>query len=65
MAIVKASLTGTRASDPAGTVGDADGTSVPVAAADEWIHVQSVGVEGSVLPASELLERGARLVDGV
>ena len=65
VAIVKASRTGTRASDPAGTVGDADGPSVSVAAADEWIRVHSVGVEGSVLPASDLLERGARLADGV
>jgi hypothetical protein len=58
--VLKAAQTGEPASDAAGSVGSASGTGVTVAAADEWVEVQRLSVDGAVLDAAELLRTGQR-----
>src|SRR5262245_54977812 len=61
VAFVKTALTG-RPCDPApGTIGRSDGGQVWVAAADEWVEVSRLTVDGRPADAAELLKPGARL----
>jgi methionyl-tRNA formyltransferase len=56
LSVLKASRTGEAAEEPPGTVGDARERGVPVAAADEWVLVERVQVEGEKpAPAVEVL----------
>jgi methionyl-tRNA formyltransferase len=60
VAVTKAARTGDRASAESGTVGTA-GEGVRVAAADEWVAVQRVKVNGEAVPAEEVLAPGMHL----
>jgi methionyl-tRNA formyltransferase len=62
LAVLKATTTGepTQVAEP-GTVGEAVGDAVPVAAGDEWVLVQRVQLDGGARPAAEVLAEGARL----
>ena len=64
VAILKAAPTGRpTAGEPAGTVGGADDGAVPVAAADEWVAVQRVAVDGSPQDAAAVLRPGMRFLE--
>jgi methionyl-tRNA formyltransferase len=62
--VLKAGQTGERARAAPGTVGDVVEGSVTVAAADEWVTVSRVHVNGEVEDAAAVFRRGARLDDG-
>jgi methionyl-tRNA formyltransferase len=62
--VVKATLAHEATSDPPGTVGRSDGGAVQVAAADEWVLVGRVEVDGAVREAADVLRAGVRLGDG-
>jgi methionyl-tRNA formyltransferase len=65
VAIVKASRTGrANGGESAGTVGDTDYGAVAVAAADEWVLVQRVAVDGTPHDAAEVLRPGTRFLEG-
>jgi methionyl-tRNA formyltransferase len=64
VAITKASRTGDTAGAQPGRVGPPGEEGVRVAAADEWIVVHRVHVEGEAQPAASVLEPGMRLEDG-
>ena len=49
--------------EPAGTVGEADGGAVAVAAADEWVSVQRVAVDGAPHDAAAVLRAGTRFLE--
>jgi UDP-4-amino-4-deoxy-L-arabinose formyltransferase/UDP-glucuronic acid dehydrogenase (UDP-4-keto-hexauronic acid decarboxylating) len=61
VAIGRLTPTGRAATEPPGTVGAAHGGAVEVAAADEWVLVESVRVEGAPAVPAEVLPRGERL----
>jgi methionyl-tRNA formyltransferase len=63
LGIVKASRTGAAAAAAPGIVGDEDDRGLLVAAADEWIRVERVLVDGKARPAGEILATGARLTE--
>jgi methionyl-tRNA formyltransferase len=64
VAILKAARTGrATAGEPAGTVGDADGGAVAVAAADDWVAVQRVAVDGAPQDAAGVLHPGTRFLE--
>jgi methionyl-tRNA formyltransferase len=56
--VLRASATGEAASEPPGTVGEKRGRSRLVAAADEWVAVERVRVDGEIGDASEALRLG-------
>jgi methionyl-tRNA formyltransferase len=62
--ILKAGQTGEQAGVAPGTVGDVADGAVTVAAADEWVAVSRVNVNGEVEDAAAVLRSGARLDDG-
>jgi methionyl-tRNA formyltransferase len=62
--VTKAARTGDAADVEAGSVGEADGDGVRVAAQDEWVAVTRVHVEGKAQPAADVLEPGMRFEDG-
>ena len=61
LGVLKAAVTGEAASEPAGTVGAAEGGAVRVAARDEWVLVRRVHAGGKAVDAAETLPAGARL----
>jgi methionyl-tRNA formyltransferase len=63
LGIVKASLTGTPADAPRGTVDVRGAGETHVAAADEWVAVHRLQVDGKYVGAGELLRPGQRLAD--
>jgi methionyl-tRNA formyltransferase len=64
LAVTRAARTGERAAEPPGAVAAAEGDAVKVAAADEWILVERVQLNGKPVPAAEVLRPGMRLDDG-
>lgn len=64
VSILKAGSTGEAASPEPGTVGRVTDGSATVAAADEWVAVSRVSVNGEVEDAASVLRPGARLDDG-
>jgi methionyl-tRNA formyltransferase len=64
LSILKAGHTGEGTSSGPGTVGRVANGSAAVAAADEWVAVQRVGVNGMVEDAAAVLRPGVRLDDG-
>jgi UDP-4-amino-4-deoxy-L-arabinose formyltransferase/UDP-glucuronic acid dehydrogenase (UDP-4-keto-hexauronic acid decarboxylating) len=60
LAVLKATLTGERSGEPAGTVGPRVGSEVLVAARDQWVRVQRVQVGSSIFSAAEALRTGER-----
>jgi methionyl-tRNA formyltransferase len=63
--VVKARLTGESCDAAPGTVGRFSGPAVQVACADEWILVDKALIDGRYLPATDILQPGARLDDGI
>jgi methionyl-tRNA formyltransferase len=61
VSILKAGQTGEQAGVAPGTVGDVAEGAVTVAAADEWVAVSRVNVNGEVEDAAAVLRPGARL----
>ena len=47
-----------------GTVGDTDGKAALVAAADEWVRLERVNLDGRSVAAGDVLTSGDRLEDG-
>jgi methionyl-tRNA formyltransferase len=64
LAVLKAETTGAAAGEPPGTVGAASATGVAVAAADEWVDLRRVSLNGEVADAADVLRAGQRLADG-
>jgi methionyl-tRNA formyltransferase len=64
LAVLKAATTGEATAEPPGTVGEASATGILVAAADEWIDLQRVSVDGEVADAADVLSPGRRLGAG-
>jgi len=64
VSILKAARTGEEASVDPGTVGPITDGAAAVAAADEWVAVQRVSVNGEVADAAAILSPGLRLEDG-
>jgi len=64
LAVLKAEPTGEEAGGPPGTVGRASASGVAVAAADEWIELRRVSLNGEVVDAAAVLRAGQRLGDG-
>ena len=64
IAILKATRTGRPAQVPAGTVGDVTEGAVAVAAADEWVAVHRVALDGTPQDAADTLPRGTRFAEG-
>jgi methionyl-tRNA formyltransferase len=64
VSILKARQTGEQTAAAPGTVGDAAQGAVTVSAADEWVAVSRVSVNGEVEDAAAVLRPGARLDDG-
>lgn len=63
--IAKASLTGESTQEPAGTVGQALASgAITVAAADEWVAVRRVWLDGLYVRPDEICAPGDRLGDG-
>jgi UDP-4-amino-4-deoxy-L-arabinose formyltransferase/UDP-glucuronic acid dehydrogenase (UDP-4-keto-hexauronic acid decarboxylating) len=62
--ILKAGPTGSEAGEPPGTVAAGRDGSVLVAAADKWVEVQRVSLDGRPHDAAEVLLPGARLQEG-
>jgi methionyl-tRNA formyltransferase len=63
LALLKAGRSGERARAEPGTVGAVSTAAAAVAAADEWVTVRRVSVDGAVTDASSVLRPGARLAD--
>jgi methionyl-tRNA formyltransferase len=63
LGVVKASLTGLPADAPTGTVETGVDGETHVAAADEWVAVHRLQVDGRYVDAGELLQTGQRLAD--
>ena len=63
LAVTKAGRTGAPAEEAPGSVGEPDADGVRVAAADEWVVVTRLHVEGKAQPAAEVLEAGMRFDD--
>ena len=64
VSILKAARTGRATSgEPAGTVGGADDGAMAVAAADEWVSVQRVAVDGTPHDAVAVLRPGTRFLE--
>jgi UDP-4-amino-4-deoxy-L-arabinose formyltransferase/UDP-glucuronic acid dehydrogenase (UDP-4-keto-hexauronic acid decarboxylating) len=61
VAVVTARVAGGTAAAAPGTVAHADGGTVRVAAADAWVTVDRVRVDGETLPAAEVMQDGGRL----
>ena len=61
VAIVKASAVEGPVTAPAGTVAQAKGGAVVVAANDAWVRVDEVELDGHVVAAAEVLRDGSRL----
>lgn len=61
VAVLEASVDPDHAPAAPGTVALADGGAVLVAAADAWVRVEQVEVEGRELPAADVLRDGERL----
>ena len=64
IAILKASFTGEETSVLPGTVGIPDGDGVRVAAADEWVVVRQLRIDGRSIPAGRVLNVGDSLAAG-
>jgi UDP-4-amino-4-deoxy-L-arabinose formyltransferase/UDP-glucuronic acid dehydrogenase (UDP-4-keto-hexauronic acid decarboxylating) len=64
VSILKARPTGDEASADPGTVGEVGDGAAAVAAADEWLSVQRVSLDGEVSDAAAVLSTGRRLEDG-
>jgi methionyl-tRNA formyltransferase len=64
VAILKASRTGEPAADAPGTIGRISDRDAMVAAADEWVRVHRIRVDGSVVDAGEALAGERVLADG-
>lgn len=65
LSILKAERTGEPSSQEPGSVGAVeDGGAAAVAAADEWVSVKRVSVEGEAEDAGAVLQTGQRLEDG-
>jgi methionyl-tRNA formyltransferase len=62
--ILKAARTGERTAAGPGTVGEPTGSAATVAAADEWVAVQRVAVDGRPEDAAAVLRPGVRLEPG-
>jgi UDP-4-amino-4-deoxy-L-arabinose formyltransferase/UDP-glucuronic acid dehydrogenase (UDP-4-keto-hexauronic acid decarboxylating) len=58
IAVLKTERTGKPAGAEPGTVGRHDGPTVRIAAADEWVTVRRVGVDGTVTDAAAVLAPG-------
>ena len=54
-AVLSAKLTGDETVAPPGTVGELEGSAVRLAAADEWILIRRVAVDGQVADAADVL----------
>lgn len=64
IAILKAASTGRATGGAAaGTVGDEEDGAVAVAAADEWVTIQRVAVDGSPVDAAAVLRPGKRFLE--
>lgn len=63
--IVRAARTGDEAGEAPGTVGGSDGSGVLVAAADEWVLVSRLRVDGRSVAPSAVLQPGNSLMAGV
>jgi methionyl-tRNA formyltransferase len=61
LAVVRATATGEPAGAPPGTVEAGPGEEIRIAAADEWVAVHRIQVEGRYVAAGELLRPGQRL----
>ncbi len=64
VSILKARRTGEDSSGEPGSVGEVEDGAAAVAAADEWVAVQRVSVNGDAQDAAEVLRPGLRLDDG-
>jgi methionyl-tRNA formyltransferase len=62
--ITRAGLTGEPSTRTAGTVAPAEGDSVRVACADEWVEIKRIAVDGRPVDPSSVLEPGMLLQDG-
>jgi methionyl-tRNA formyltransferase len=62
--VVTAFRTWRASSAPPGTVGDVAASAALVAAADEWVAVSRLAIDGHAVRAADILEEGARLEDG-
>jgi methionyl-tRNA formyltransferase len=64
LAVLKAAATGEAAGEEPGTVGAVSATGAAVAAADEWVELQRVSLNGEVADAADVLRSDQRLDDG-
>jgi UDP-4-amino-4-deoxy-L-arabinose formyltransferase/UDP-glucuronic acid dehydrogenase (UDP-4-keto-hexauronic acid decarboxylating) len=64
VAVLKVASTGRPATAAPGTVREAEGGAAAVAAADEWVAVQRVRVDGRIEDAAAVLPPGTRLTEG-
>jgi UDP-4-amino-4-deoxy-L-arabinose formyltransferase/UDP-glucuronic acid dehydrogenase (UDP-4-keto-hexauronic acid decarboxylating) len=64
LSILKAERTGEPSSEEPGSVGAVEENAAAVAAADEWVSVKRVSVEGEAEDAGAVLQTGQRLEDG-
>jgi UDP-4-amino-4-deoxy-L-arabinose formyltransferase/UDP-glucuronic acid dehydrogenase (UDP-4-keto-hexauronic acid decarboxylating) len=64
IAVHRASLTGEEAVVPPGTVGALDGDGIRVAAADEWVVIRRLRIDGKSVAPAAVLRAGDALVGG-
>jgi hypothetical protein len=59
--ILKVRRTGQLCSSPAGTVGEREGSGALVASTDEWVLLEKLRIDGTVVNGGDVLPKGVRL----